>query len=212
MRALTRAAGTLLAYDETHTQVFGPGGLTAMWGLEPDFVSAGKSIAAGVPFGAWGTTEDIAMFLTQMKGPDGERFDMVALGGTLFGNALSMAAAKATMLEVLTPDAYEHTQRLGAKLADGMRASVEKAGLPWHIPHVGPRAGYVFRPTPIRNAAEGRACANDFLTRLIRIWLANRGVWEAIVGAGPVVPVPATDEDVDAYLDAWDSLVVRLTS
>ena len=50
------------------------------------------------------------------------------------------------MLEVLTPDAYAHTQRLGAKLADGMRASVEKAGLPWHIPHLGPRAGYVFRP------------------------------------------------------------------
>jgi glutamate-1-semialdehyde 2,1-aminomutase len=116
------------------------------------------------------------------------------------------------MLEVLTPDAYDHTQQLGAKLADGMAASVEKAGLPWHIPHVGPRAGYVFQPMPIRNAAEGRACADDFLVRLIRIWLANRGVWEAIVGAGPVVPVPAADEDVDADLDAGDSLVVRLTS
>jgi glutamate-1-semialdehyde 2,1-aminomutase len=212
LRAATRATDTLLANDETHTQVFGPGGLTAQWNLEPDFVSAGKSIAAGVPFGAWGTTDDIAMFLTQMKGPDGERFDMVAIGGTLFGNALSMAAARATMLEVLTPDAYEHTQQLGAKLADGMRASVEKVGLPWHIPHVGPRAGYVFSPEPIHNAAQGRATANDFLVRLIRIWLANRGVWEAIVGAGPVVPVPATDEDIDAYLDAWDALVVRLTS
>ena len=152
------------------------------------------------------------MFLTQMKGPDGERFDMVAIGGTLFGNALSMAAARATMLEVLTPQAYAHTQELGTKLADGMRASVEKAGLPWYIPHLGPRAGYVFAPRPIRNAADGRATADEFLVRLIRIWLANRGVWEAIVGAGPVVPVPATGEDVDAYLDAWDSLVVRLTS
>jgi glutamate-1-semialdehyde 2,1-aminomutase len=136
----------------------------------------------------------------------------VAIGGTLFGNALSMAAARATMLEVLTPDAYEHTRVLGARLADGMRASVEKAGLPWHIPHIGPRAGYVFAPHPVRNAAEGRATADEFLVRLIRIWLANRGVWEAIVGAGPVVPVPATDQDIDAYLDAWDSLVVRLTS
>jgi len=212
LRAATRATGTLLAYDETHTQVFGPGGLTAQWNLEPDFVGAGKSIAAGVPFGAWGTTDEIGMFLTQMKGPDGERFDMVAVGGTLFGNALSMAAARATMLEVLTPQAYAHTQELGTKLADGMRASVEKAGLPWYIPHLGPRAGYVFAPQPIRNAADGRATADEFLVRLIRIWLANRGVWEAIVGAGPVVPVPATDEDVDAYLDAWDSLVVRLTS
>jgi hypothetical protein len=70
----------------------------------------------------------------------------------------------------------------------------------------------VFSPEPIRNAGEGRATANEFLVRLIRIWLANRGVWEAIVGAGPVVPVPATDEDVDAYVDAWDELMVRLTS
>jgi len=93
LRRLTRETRTLLAYDETHTQVVGPGGLTAQWGLEPDFVTAGKSIAAGVPFGAWGMTEEAAVFLTQFKGPDGERFDMVAIGGTLFGNALSMAAA-----------------------------------------------------------------------------------------------------------------------
>jgi glutamate-1-semialdehyde 2,1-aminomutase len=212
LRAITRETGTLLAYDETHTQVFGPGGLTAMWGLEPDFVSAGKSIAGGVPFGAWGTTDEIAMFLTQMKGGDGERTDMVALGGTLFGNALSMAAARATMLEVLTPEAYEHTQRLGERLSAGMRASVERTGVPWYVPHLGPRAGYVFRPEPIRNAAEGRAAADEFLVRLIRIWLANRGVWEAIIGAGPVVPIPATTDDVDAYVDAWDSLLTRLTS
>ena len=114
LRRLTRDAGTLLAYDETHTQVVGPGGLTAQWSLDPDFVTAGKSIAGGVPFGAWGMREETAMFLTQFKGPDGERFDMVAIGGTLFGNALSMAAARATMLEVLTPEAYAHTQRLGA--------------------------------------------------------------------------------------------------
>ena len=130
LRRLTRDAGTLLAYDETHTQVVGPGGLTAQWSLDPDFVTAGKSIAAGVPFGAWGMREEAAMFLTQFKGPDGERFDMVAIGGTLFGNALSMAAARATMLEVLTPEAYAHTQRLGARLADGMRASVERVGPP----------------------------------------------------------------------------------
>ena len=212
LRKRTRDAGTLLALDETHTQVFGPGGLTARWNLDPDFVSAGKSIAAGVPFGAWGTTDALASFLTQFKGPDGERFDMVAIGGTLFGNALSMAAAKATMLEVLTDHAYAHTQLLGARLANGMRTTVDRLGLPWHIPHMGPRAGYTFRSEPIRNAAEGRAAQDDMLVRLIRVWMANRGVWEAIVGAGPVVSVPATDEDVDRYLSAWDDLLVRLAS
>jgi glutamate-1-semialdehyde aminotransferase len=212
LRRLTRETGTLLAYDETHTQVFGPGGLTAAWGLEPDVVTAGKSIAGGVPFGAWGMTDAIADVLEQRKGPDGERADLVATGGTIFGNALAMAAARAVLTEVLTPAAYAHTQRLGGRLADGMRASVARHGLPWHIPHVGPRAGYTFRPTPIRNAAEGRAAADELLTRLIRVWLANRGVWEAIVGAGPVCSVPCSDADVDAYVAAWDELLGTLVS
>ena len=212
LRRITRETGTLLAIDETHTQVVGPGGLTAQWGLRSDFVTIGKSIAGGLPFGAWGMTDEIAEVLEQRKGPDGERANLVATGGTIFGNALAMAAARAVMTEILTPEAYAHTQRLGARLALGMRASVEAHGLPWHIHHMGPRSGYTFQPTPIRNGAEGRACADELLTRLIRVWLANRGVWEAIVGAGPVCPVPAADEDVDAYLTAWDSLLETLTA
>ncbi len=210
LRELTRATGTLLAYDETHTQVVGPGGLTNLWNLQPDFVSSGKSIAGGVPFGAWGMTDTIADLLTQSKGPDGERSNLIAIGGTLFGNALSFAAAKATMLEILTPEAYAHAQRLGLRLADGMRAAVSRVGLPWHIHHLACRSGYTFQPTAVRNASEARACSDDLITRLIRVWLANRGVWEAIVGAGPVCSVPATDADVDAYLSAWNDLLTAL--
>jgi glutamate-1-semialdehyde 2,1-aminomutase len=212
LRRLTREHGTILALDETHTQVVGPGGLTAAWGLDPDLVTCGKSIAGGVPFGAWGMTDAVADVLTQVKGPDGERSNLIAIGGTLFGNALSLAAARATMLEILTPEAYASTQRLGARLADGLRSSVDRAGLPWHILHLGPRSGYTFRPEPVRNADEARACQDDLLTRLIRVWLANRGVWEAIVGAGPVASVPATDQDVDAYLGAWNELLDALIS
>jgi glutamate-1-semialdehyde 2,1-aminomutase len=157
-------------------------------------------------------TDEIAEVLDQRKGPDGERSDLVATGGTIFGNALAMAAARAVLTEILTPAAYAHTQRLGARLAAGMRASVERRGLPWHIHHLGPRSGYTFQPAPIRNGAEGRAAADELLTRLIRIWLANRGVWEAIVGAGPVCSIPAATEDVDAYLGAWDALLGALTS
>jgi len=211
LRRLTREAGVLLALDETHTQVVGPGGLTRLWGLDPDIVTAGKSIAAGVPFGAYGMTDEVAAVLHQEKGPDGERFDLVATGGTLFANPLAMAAARATMLEVLTDDAYAHTQRLGERLAQGMRDAVAAAGLPWFIHHLGPRAGYVFAPEPARSAVEARAHADHLLARLIRIWLANRGVWEAIVGAGPVAPVPATDEDVDAYVEGFARLLQTLT-
>jgi len=211
LRKITREAGVLLALDETHTQVNGPGGLTALWGLDPDIVTAGKSIAGGVPFGAWGMTEPIGRVMHQDKDRDGERSELIATGGTLFANALSMTAARVTMAEILTAEAYANTQRLGTRLADGMRASVERVDLPWHIHHLGPRAGYTFRAVPVRDAADARACRDDLLSRLIRIWLANRGVWEAIVGAGPVVPIPATDDDVDAYLSGWDELLTALT-
>jgi glutamate-1-semialdehyde 2,1-aminomutase len=210
LRRITRKAGVLLCLDETHTQVVGPGGLTHAWHLEPDLITAGKSIAGGVPFGVWGMTNEIADLMTQVKGPDGERSNLIATGGTIFGNPLALAAARATMLEILTPEAYSHTQALGKKLADGMRAAVKRAGLTWWIHHLGPRAGYVFAEKPARTAAEARAVENDLLIRLIRIWLANRGVWEAIVGAGPVAPVPATGEDVDAYLTAFDELLTEL--
>jgi glutamate-1-semialdehyde 2,1-aminomutase len=212
LRVLTRDAGALLCLDETHTQVAGPGGLTRAWGLAPDLVTAGKSIAGGVPFGAWGMSPQVGALLTQRKGPNGEREGMIATGGTLFGNPLALAAARATMLEVLTPAAYRHTQALGAELAAGMRDAVERAGLPWFIHELGPRTGYVFAPEPPRNAGEARAVQDDTLARLIRVWLANRGVWEAIVGAGPTVPVPATRADVGAYLEAFDSLMQALVA
>src|SRR5215203_5581281 len=92
LRRLTRETVTLLAYDETHTHVVGPGGLVRQWGLEPDVVVSGKSIAGGLPFGAWGMTDEIAELLIQRKGPDGERANLVATGGTIFGNALALAA------------------------------------------------------------------------------------------------------------------------
>lgn len=108
LRDITRETGTLLALDETHTQVVGAGGLTRLWGLRPDFVTVGKSIASGIPLGAYGMTEDVASVLERPGGRDDEK-PVVATGGTLFGNALSMAAARATMGDVLTPDAYAHT-------------------------------------------------------------------------------------------------------
>jgi glutamate-1-semialdehyde 2,1-aminomutase len=211
LRRLSRDNGTLLAIDETHTLVSGPGGLVKRWGLEPDFVIAGKSIAAGIPMGTYGMTEEVASFLQQEKDSEGERHGMIATGGTLFGNALQMAAARASLTEVLTDAAYESTAALGAKLADGLRTLVADGALPWYVHHLYPRSGYTFAPEPARNAVEAYAIDDHLLRRVIRIWMANRGVWEAIVGAGPVVPVPGTSADVDVYLEAFAGLVERLS-
>jgi glutamate-1-semialdehyde 2,1-aminomutase len=209
LRRLTRAAGALLVLDETHTQVVGPGGLTRMWGLEPDMVTIGKSIAAGIPLGAYGMTPEVAEVLIRPGGRD-DPLPTVATGGTLFGNPLSMAAARAAMSEVLTDAAYAESQRLGGRLADGLERVVAAAGLPWSVPRFWSRSGLAFTPDLPTDASAAMAALDVPLRRLMRIYLANRGVWEAIVGAGPTCSVAATDEDVDQYLSVMAELVTAL--
>jgi glutamate-1-semialdehyde 2,1-aminomutase len=198
-----------LAYDETHTQVVGPGGLTRRWALEPDFVTVGKSIAAGIPLGAYGMTEEVADVLQRPGGRDDDK-PQVAVGGTLFGNPVSMAAARAAMGSVLTDDAYAHTQRLGARLADGISEVVAGVGLPWTTHRFWPRSGLSFSPALPRTATEALTDFDVPLRRLMRVYLANRGVWDAIVGAGPTCSVAATEADVDAYLAALSELLGEL--
>ena len=211
VRTVTRETGTVLAYDETHTQIVGPGGLTKLWGLEPDVVTTGKSIASGVPLGAYGMTEEVADILERPAGRFDEK-EAIATGGTLFGNPLSMAAARATMAEVLTDEAYAHTQLLGARLADGIEKIVRDAELPWTVHRFWPRSGVTFAPEMPHNALEAYAAKDILLTLTSRVYLANRGVWDAIVGAGPTCGVPATEEDVDRYIGAYDSLILELTA
>jgi glutamate-1-semialdehyde 2,1-aminomutase len=201
LRDLTREHGTLLCIDETHTHVVGPGGATAMWGLSPDAVTIGKAIAGGLPMGAYGVSAEL-----------GEELDAgrkVATGGTLFGNPLSAAAAKAALTEVLVPAAYAHAAALGTKLADGIENAIASSGLSWTVIRLGPRSGQWYGPEP-RTGADAHALNDDMLTRLIRIWLANRGIWEALPGAGPTVPVPATSTDVSRYVEAYSDLLAVL--
>ena len=209
LRELTRSTGTLLAYDETHTQVVGPGGLTRLWSLSPDFVTVGKSIAAGIPLGAYGMTPEVAEVLQRPGGRDDDK-RQVAVGGTLFGNPVSMAAARATMAEVLTDDAYAHSQRLGSRLADGISEIVSSSEMAWTTHRFWPRSGLSFSAAMPRTAAEALTALDVPLRRLMRVYLANRGVWDAIVGAGPTCSVAATDDDVDAYLAAFGELMGEL--
>jgi glutamate-1-semialdehyde 2,1-aminomutase len=201
LRDLTRRHGTLLALDETHTHVVGPGGATGLWQLRPDIVTIGKAVAGGLPMGAYGVTAEL-----------GEQLDAarnVATGGTLFGNPLSAAAAQAALTEVLVPEAYQHAAALGGELADGIEAAIGSAGLPWTTIRLGPRSGQWYGPRP-RTGAEAHALTDDRLTRLMRVWLANRGVWEALPGAGPTACVPATRADVNRYLEAYGELLAEL--
>lgn len=206
LRELTRATGSLLVLDETHTLICGPGGLTREWGLEPDIVVLGKAIGGGLPLGAYGMSAGLAAAFERGKSLDGESGEL-ATGGTLFGNALSMAAARAALTEVLTPEAYERAARLGAHLADGLEATIAQTGLPWRVQRLYPRSGIEFGGRLARSAAEADDDEQPELNALLRIYLANRGIWEAISTAGPTMSLAATDDDVTAYLAAFAEFV-----
>ena len=105
VRALTRNAGVLLINDETHTLSAGPGGCTRAWSLDPDIVTVGKAIGGGIPAAAYGLSAEVVERLAAATGPRPRRHGGV--GGTLAGNALSLAAARATLCEVLTDAAFD---------------------------------------------------------------------------------------------------------
>jgi hypothetical protein len=84
---------------------------------------------------------------------------------------------------VLIPGAYQHASALGGELADGIEQAIGEAGLPWTVIRFAPRSGQWYGPMP-RTGAEAHALTDDLLTRLVRVWLANRGIWEALSG-GP---------------------------
>ncbi len=214
LRRLTRDAGTLLAIDETHSLVCAHGGLTRAWGLESDFLVLGKSIAAGVPLGAYGMSAEIGALIAppeHSRVVSGVAIGEVATGGTLFANALSMAAARVALLDVLTEGAFQRTAALGRRMAVGLREAIERAGLQWSVAQAGGHAYYFFEPVPPRDGASSRLADDPDLRALIRVFMANRGVWESGWWLGPTVSVAHTEADVDRYLELFGEFVAEVT-
>jgi glutamate-1-semialdehyde aminotransferase len=203
LRHATRETGTLLAIDEVHTLVCAHAGLTGDWGLEPDFLVLGKAIGAGVPLAAYGMREEIAATIAppeEARVVSGAFVEEVPTGGTLFANALSMAAGRAALLDVLTEDAFAHTASLGERLAAGLRTAIADAGLPWSVVQHGGHASYFFTAEPPHDGAGSRAADEPSLRALIRVFMANRGVWESGWWLGPTVSVAHEAADVDLYV------------
>jgi glutamate-1-semialdehyde 2,1-aminomutase len=213
LRRLTAQAGTLLLVDETQTLPCAYGGLVREWGLDPDIVVLGKSLGGGVPTSAYGMTDRLAALIERESEPyevSGAQVDEPAIGGTIFGNALSMAATRATLTEVWTPQNHERTQRLAGRIADGMGAVFEGLGTDWNVYQLGNRAGFRFDPDPPGNNVEAAAKDIPAVRHLQRVHMANRGVWEFGWWCGPVVSAQVTDEDVDFYLVVFSEFMTEL--
>jgi glutamate-1-semialdehyde 2,1-aminomutase len=174
LRELASRHGSLLLFDETHTISAGPGGATGAWGLDPDILTVGKSIGGGVPAGAYAITAQLADRVSHHA--EADLVDVGGVGGTLAGNALSVAAMRATLEHVLTPPAFEHMIALATRFAAGVERTLLESGVPWSVSQLGARVEYRFaRPAP-RSGTHSAAAHDGALEEYLHLFLANRGV------------------------------------
>ena len=208
VRALTREHGTLLINDETHTFSAGPGGCTRAWGLSPDMVTIGKAIAGGIPAGAYGLSEDLSERI--LADSTADIVDTGGIGGTLAGNALSVAAMRATLAEVLTDDAFGAMIEVATYYTAGVRSVLVDRAVPWSITQLGARAEYRFCPEPPRDGGSAEAAANLELDEYMHLYTINRGVLMTPFHNMALMCPATTNADVDTHTAVFAAAVDEL--
>jgi glutamate-1-semialdehyde 2,1-aminomutase len=210
LRELTRSHGAFLVIDETHTICAGPGGYTKANGLEPDFLTVGKPLAAGVPAATYGMSEAVgrnALELPELV----ETSDTGGIGGTLSGNALSLAAMRAALRHVLTPDAFETMVSLGEAFELGVREVIERHGLAWHVTRLGCRVEYAFSARPPTNGGEAARAQDHELSRFLHLYALNRGILMTPFHNMALMSPATTKADVDLHTAVFAEAASELT-
>ena len=197
LRALTRKYGTLLINDETHTICAGPGGYTRAENLDPDFLVFGKPIGSGVPGAAYGFTQQVADLI--MKNHSLEDCDTGGIGGTLAGNALSLAAMRATLTKVLTKEAFDRMIPMAERWTAGVEKVIKDFGIPWHVTRLGCRAEYLFGPNEPRNGTEAHDAMDFELERFMHLYAMNRGILLTPFHNMALMSPATSNEDVDYH-------------
>ena len=210
LRELTRRHGTLLAIDETHTICCGPGGYTAAYGLAPDLLTIGKPIAGGVPASAYGFSAELAERV--VGSIELEDADVGGVGGTLAANALSLAAMRATLAEVLTEEAFTRMIRLAERFTVGVEAAIAEARAPWHVTQLGCRAEYLFGPNRPRSGSEAHAAGDFELERYMHLHALNRGVLLTPFHNMALMTPATTEDDVDRHTAVFGEAVLELAA
>ena len=208
VRELTNRYDVLLINDETHTFSAGPGGATRAWGLEPDILIIGKSIAGGVPMGAYGLSAEFAD--RALARSDLDLVDMGGVGGTLAGNPLSVVATRATLEHVLTDGAFAQMIDTATYFADGVQSVIDRYSLPWSLSQLGARAEYRFASPAPRNGTESAASADAELEDLIHLYLLNRGVCLTPFHNMALMSPVTTTADVDLHHGVFGAAIGEL--
>jgi glutamate-1-semialdehyde 2,1-aminomutase len=208
LRELTRKHGTLLIIDETHTICAGPGGFTGVENLEPDFLIFGKPIGGGVPGATYGFTQDVADAIAARQNL--EDCDVGGIGGTLAGNALSLAAMRATLENVLTQQAFDRMIPLAERWTAGVEQAIAEFGVPWHVSRLGCRAEYLFSRTRPRNGSEAHNAMDFELERFMHLHAMNRGIlltpFHNMALMSPVTEQADIDQHTKVFCEALRAL------
>jgi glutamate-1-semialdehyde 2,1-aminomutase len=197
LRDLTRMNGTLLIMDETHTICAGPGGYTREEKLEPDVLVFGKAIGGGIPGAAYGFSQEVADRIAAAQSL--EDCDVGGIGGTLAGNALSLAAMRATLTKVLTKEAFDRMIPLAERWTLGVAKIIAEAELPWHVTHLGCRAEYMFADEVPKNGTQAHNAMDFELERFMHLYAMNRGILLTPFHNMALMSPRTENEDVDLH-------------
>jgi len=204
VREITRRHGIVLIFDEVKTGLaIAAGGATERFGVVPDMVTLAKTLGGGLPSGAIGATEAV-MSVVQ----DGSVYQV----GTYNGNPLSMAAARASLEQVLTPEAYQHLDELNDQIVAGCEGVIEKYRLPGYAVGIGSKGCVTFSTTRIVDYETFKANQDVDVTELAWLWNMNRGIFMT-PGREEEWTLSATHtaESIEAYVQAFDSMAAALT-
>jgi glutamate-1-semialdehyde 2,1-aminomutase len=207
-RELTRKYDVLWIVDETHTLSVGPGGWTGKHDLKPDLLTVGKPIGGGIPSGAFGMTDEVAARIAaRVKLSE---IDVGGVGGTLAGNALSLAAMRATLTEVLTDDAYARMLPLGDRWSDGVDAGLAEFDVAWHCNRLGARGEYNFSPVAPHTGREAHDAGDFDIERFLHLHALNRGILLTPFHNMALMAPTTTEADVDHHTAMFREALVDL--
>jgi glutamate-1-semialdehyde 2,1-aminomutase len=174
LRDLATRNKALLVIDETHTFSAGPGGATQLWGLRPDILVIGKSIGGGIPTGAYGISHDVARMVEAHH--EADLVDVGGVGGTLAGNALSVAAMRAALEQVMTDEAFVHMVDTATSFTRGVQETIDRTGVRWSVSQLGARSEYRFASPAPRDGTSSAAAGDEALDEYLHLYMVNRGV------------------------------------
>ena len=174
LRALTKATGTLLIFDETHTLTSGPGGYARSVNIAPDALVFGKPIAGGIPAALYGFSHEVAGRIQAYLAKRGA--GRSGIGTTLSGSRIQMALIKTVLEEFLTDKVFEASITLAQRLERGVADVIIKHSLPWHVTRVGARVEFMCVPKPPKNGFEASQAIHKPIDEAVHRYLLNRGV------------------------------------